>query len=82
MSNEFLEKVQKNFRRHTGSDWSPEVGLENFALYGRQKRVEALTMLDDAVREASTSSLREYSRLTRVQTDFEDLHERMIREGR
>jgi hypothetical protein len=82
MSNEFLERVEKTHERWTGEEWSPEKTLNNFALYGKTKRIEALEQIDAAVKSADTSNLREYTRLTRLQRDVELQHQLLIKNGR
>ncbi|MFY9953785.1 hypothetical protein [Bradyrhizobium sp.] len=81
MSSEFLEKVQKSYERHTGEAWSPEKTLQNFPLYGRQKRIEALSQIDEAVKDADTSNLRQYTKLTRLQREVE-LQQMLLKNGR
>jgi hypothetical protein len=77
----FLDEVAKAYERWTGDEWSPEKTLVNFVKYGRAKRVVALEQIDRAVQAASTADLREYTRLTSLQRQVEDLHKRMTREG-
>jgi hypothetical protein len=84
MSDDFLEKVEKSHARHTGETWSAEKTLDNFPLYGRAKRIEALEQLDAAVKEtpATEGALRRYTKLTGLQRDLEHMHQLMIRNGR
>jgi hypothetical protein len=82
--NDFIEKVSKTFERWTGTEWSPEASVANFAIYGKAKRIEALEQIDQAVKEMTPTSgnLRRYSQLTALQRDVETLHQRLIKEGR
>jgi hypothetical protein len=82
MSNEFLEKVEKSHARWTGEEWTPEATMKNFPLYGKAKRIEALEQIDAAVRDADTSNLREYTRLTRLQREVELQHQLLLKNGR
>jgi hypothetical protein len=84
MSDDFIEKVEKSYERHTGQEWSPEKTRENFALYGKAKRIQAMEQLDDAIKEtpATEGALRTYTRLTGLQRDLERMHQMMIRNGR
>jgi hypothetical protein len=79
---DFLDRVERSHERWTGEQWSPEKTLDSFMLHGRAKRIEALEQLDAAVKEAGTTNLREYSRLTRLQRDMESKHQAMIKSGR
>jgi hypothetical protein len=82
MSDEFIEKVGKSHERWTGEQWSPEKTLDNFPLYGNAKRIEALEQIDAAVKDADTSNLREYTRLTRLQREVELQHQMLLKNGR
>jgi hypothetical protein len=84
MSDDFIEKVEKTYQRWTGEEWSPDATVRNFALYGKAKRIEALEQIDGAVKATNPTggALREYARLTRLQRDVEELHQRLIKEGR
>lgn len=75
MSDDFLEKVEKTYERWTGEEWSAEKTLDNFLLYGKTKRIQALEQLDEAVKTADTSNLRDYARLTRIQREAEARHQ-------
>jgi hypothetical protein len=79
---DFIERVSKNHERWTGREWTPEQTRKNFAAYGKAKRIEALEMIDVAVKDADTSNLREFVRLTRLRTDLERDHQDYIRNGR
>jgi hypothetical protein len=82
MSSEFIKKVSKSWERHTGEEWSPERTLQNFPLYGKSKRIEALSQIDEAVKDADTSNLREYTKLTRLQREVELQHQMLLKNGR
>ena len=81
---DFIERVEKNHERWTGEKWSPEKTLENFPLYGRAKRIEALEQIESAVKATNPTmgDLRRYSQLTALQREVENLHQRMIKEGK
>jgi hypothetical protein len=80
----FIDKVEKSHERWTGESWSPEKTRENFALYGKAKRIQAMEQLDDAVKQepATDGNLRRYTQLTSLQRDLERMHNLMIRNGR
>jgi hypothetical protein len=73
----FIDKVHKSWERHTGEEWSPERARENFALYGKAKRIQALEQLDEALKQepATAGNLRRYTQLTALQRDFEQIHQ-------
>jgi hypothetical protein len=81
--NDFMKRVAKSHERWTGQEWSPEKTLENFPLYGKAKRIEALEQIDAAVEAANPEgNLREYARLTRLQREVQLQHELMLKNGR
>jgi hypothetical protein len=80
---DFIERVEKSHERWTGEQWSPEKTLENFPLYGRAKRIAALEQSDQALREeAERGSLPRYTRLARLHTDLENIHQKLVKVGR
>jgi hypothetical protein len=84
MSDDFIEKVEKSYARHTGQEWEPQKTLETFPLYGKKQRIAALEQLDDAIKTvpATEGALRQYTRLTSLQRDLERMHQMMLRNGR
>ena len=79
---DFIERVSKSHERWTGKEWSLETTRRNFAAYGKSKRIEALELIDTAVKEADTTNLRDFARLTRLRTDLERDHQDYVRNGR
>ena len=56
--------------------------LGQFIALRRAKRIQALEQLDDAVKTADTSNLREYAKLTRIQREAEARHQLALKHGR
>ena len=81
---DYLERIEKTYERHTGESWSPEKTLENFPLFGKAKRIEALEQIEGAVKSATPTegNMRRFSKLTALQREAERLHQMMIKNGR
>ena len=81
---DYLERIEKSYERHTGESWFPEKTLENFPLYGKAKRIEALEQLEGAVKSTTPTevNMRRYATLTALQREAERLHQMMIRNGK
>ena len=78
----FIDKIEKTWTNWNGDEWSPDKALDHFALYDVPSRVDALEQLDREMDSADTSNLRAYSRLGRLRTDVNRLHQAMLKAGR
>jgi hypothetical protein len=79
---DLIDGFERTSQNWTGESWTPEKSIEQFQLYGAAKRATILDQLDDALRTADTSNLRNYTRLTSLRRDLSNVHHAQRKVGR
>ena len=78
MTDKFIDRVKRSHELRTGQEWGTDDTVSTFRLYSVEKRVEALEQVREAKAQADTSSMRDYARLCRLETDLEAEHRTLL----
>jgi hypothetical protein len=73
----FIERAGTISQNWTGSEKSPDELVQEFMLYGHNKRAAALDSFDAELVDADTSNLRRYSKLTALRRNLDRVHRQL-----
>jgi hypothetical protein len=79
MADNIIDETKKAWEIR-GLEWSPEKGMENLALYGPEKRAQAMEQLES--RMADATNPREAADLLALRRQYLDLHNALLEVGK
>jgi hypothetical protein len=79
MDDNLIEETKKAWEIR-GYQWTPETGLQNFALYGPEKRAQAMEQMES--RMADATNAREAADLITARRQHLDLHNALLEVGK
>ena len=81
MSDDYIEKMAKDNLIWRGEEVTPEKAIEEFPLYGRERRASELLRIDNAMNEAGDiglGSLHKHAKQLALRRELGEIHRRLI----
>jgi hypothetical protein len=79
MADNIIDETRKSWELR-GLEWSPEIGVRNFGLYGPEKRAQALEQLESRMGDATNA--REAADLLALRRQYVDAHNWLLEVGK